>query len=420
MVLCMYIHRACEETIKKINDTFPVLLVTGPRQVGKSTVLAHMAEENRTIVSLDDVAIRALAKSDPVLFFQRYQPPLMIDEIQYAPELLPYIKIMVDKEKENGMFWLTGSQAFHFMHNISESLAGRVGILQLLGLSSDEINETNSQPYQSDPQQLLKRMQNQKRMSSKDIFQRIFTGSMPRLYENENVDWEMYYNGYVNTYLQRDVKELTQVVDESQFLNFLIVVAARTSRPVVYKELADEVGISVPTAKRWLSILISSHIVALVQPYFNNRLKRVVKMPLLHFLDTGLCTFLLKWNHPDVLESGAMSGQFFESYVFSEIYKSYLNAGKIPPIYYYRDKQKKEIDLLIVENGIVYPIEIKKSGSPGNKAIKNFHVLKPLEAESENKYADLKMEIGYGSVICMMDDMLPIDEKKWFVPVWVI
>lgn len=415
----MYIKRACEETIKKIDKTFPVLLVTGPRQVGKSTVLEHLAEKNRTIVTLDDITVRSLAQNDPVLFFQRYQPPLLIDEIQYAPQLLPYIKIQVDKEKKNGMFWLTGSQAFHLMNHVSESLAGRVGIVQLLGLSSSEINETISLPYQSNPKTLISLISKKKKMTSIEVFQRIHKGSMPRLYEIDDMDQEVYYASYLNTYIQRDIKALTQVGNEVQFLNFLTVVAARTSRPVIYQELADEVGISVPTAKRWLSILVSSHIVTLVQPYSNNRLKRVVKMPLLHFLDTGLCAYLLKWNSPETLESGAMAGQFFETYVFSELYKSFLNQGKVPPIYYYRDKQKREIDLLLVENGEVSPIEIKKSGMPSKQAIKNFHVLVPLE-KNDDKYKDLKVHITYGSIICMCEDVLPIDEKNWLVPVWII
>lgn len=415
----MYIKRACEETIRNIDKTFPVLLVTGPRQVGKSTVLEHLAEKNRTIVTLDDITVRSLAQNDPVLFFQRYQPPLLIDEIQYAPQLLPYIKIQVDKEKKNGMFWLTGSQAFHLMNHVSESLAGRVGIVQLLGLSSSEINETISLPYQSNPKTLISLISKKKKMTSTEVFQRIHKGSMPRLYEIDDMDQEVYYASYLNTYIQRDIKALTQVGNEVQFLNFLTVVAARTSRPVIYQELADEVGISVPTAKRWLSILVSSHIVALVQPYSNNRLKRVVKMPLLHFLDTGLCAYLLKWNSPETLESGAMAGQFFETYVFSELYKSFLNQGKVPPIYYYRDKQKREIDLLLVENGEVSPIEIKKSGMPSKQVIKNFKVLAPLEKD-DDKYKDLKVNITYGSIICMSEDILPIDEKNWLVPVWMI
>ncbi|MFZ3129885.1 MAG: DUF4143 domain-containing protein, partial [Desulfosporosinus sp.] len=230
-----------------------------------------------------------------------------------------------------------------------------------------------------------------------------------------------YYRSYIDSYLKRDIKDLTQVADEMAFYNFMTVVAARTARPVIYDEIARECGISSPTAKKWLSILRTSHLIALVQPYSNNLLKRVTKMQLLHFLDTGLCAHLLKWGNPEALERGAMSGAFFESYVFSEIYKSYLNAGKEPPIYYYRDKDKKEIDLIIYENGALYPIEIKKSASPGKDAIKHFGVLEPVtEPEKFGELSQTKMKIGNGAVVCMANDLLPIDAKNWYVPVWMI
>lgn len=247
---------------------------------------------------------------------------------------------------------------------------------------------------------------------------------MPELYANDKIDWETYYRSYVDTYLRRDIRDLAQVADEMQFYNFMTVVAAHTSKPVIYEELAGAAGISAPTAKKWLSILVSSHIVALVQPFHNNVLKRVVKMPLLHFLDTGLAAYLLKWGNPQALEKGAMSGAFFESYVFSEIYKSYLNAGKQPPLYYYRDKDQKEIDLLIYQNGILCPVEIKKAASPGKTAVKNFRVLEPLSrSDTGEKFEELetlKVEIGPGSVICMANDILPVDRKNWYVPAWLI
>ena len=328
---------------------------------------------------MDDPDVRYLAKHDPALFMQRYAPPVLIDEIQYAPELLPYIKIYVDSTKEKGSIWLTGSQAFQLMKDASESLAGRVGIVNLLGLSDAEIYSYESTPYTTEPKQLMNRMGELKERSLNDIYNRIFKGSMPELYASPNMDWETYYRSYVNTYLQRDIRNLAQVADEMDFYNFMTVAAAHTSKPVIYEELASAAGISAPTAKKWLSILVSSHIVALVQPYYNNVLKRVIKMPLLHFLDTGLAAYLLKWGNPEALERGAMSGAFFETYVFTELYKSYLNAGKEPPIFYYRDKDQREIDLLIYQNGTLAPIEIKKSASPGKAAIKNFHVLEPLQ-----------------------------------------
>ncbi len=417
----MYIKRAIEETIAKVAGMFPVLFVTGPRQVGKTTLLKQLAEAGRKYVTLDDPDVRYLAKHDPALFMQRYTPPVFIDEIQYATELLPYIKMSVDESGRKGDFWITGSQVFRLMKNVSESLAGRAGIVHLLGLSDAEIYGYASKPFTTDPQQLLKRLDVAKARNLNEIYARIFKGSMPALYADEAVDWETYYRSYVDTYLQRDIRDLAQVADEMEFYNFMTVVAARTAKPVVYEELAGAAGISAPTAKKWLSILVSSHVVALVQPYYNNVLKRVVKMPLLHFLDTGLAAYLLKWGNAEALEKGAMSGAFFESFVFSEIYKSYLNAGKEPPIFYYRDKDQKEIDLLLYQNGTLYPIEVKKAASPGKGAIKSFHVLDAVqEPEKFGAINELKIDIGEGSVVCMAKDLLPIDAKNWYVPVWLI
>ena len=423
----VYIKRAAEVTIAQISSMFPVLLVTGPRQVGKTTLLQKLAEEqrqqgiDRKYVTLDDPDIRYLAKTDPALFLQRYTPPVLIDEIQYATELLPYIKMSVDRSKNKGDFWLTGSQVFRLMGNVSESLAGRVGIVNLLGLSDAEIYQEPNEPFSTDPKRLMKRIDWVKPRGLNEIYQRIFRGSMPELYAEEQIDWETYYRSYVDTYLQRDIRDLAQVADEMQFYNFMTIVAAQTSKPVVYQDLATAAGISAPTARKWLSILVSSHIIALVQPYHNNVLKRVVKKPLLHFLDTGLAAYLLKWGNPEALEKGAMSGAFFESYVFSEIYKSYLNAGKEPPIFYYRDKDQKEIDLLLYQNGVLSPVEIKKAASPGKTAIKNFKVLEPVaKAEHFGSIESLKVEIGTGSVVCMASDLLPVDEKNWYVPVWLI
>lgn len=307
------------------------------------------------------------------------------------------------------------------MKNVSESLAGRVGIINLLGLSDAEIYGTPSKPFSTDAKHLMSRLSAAKPRGLNEIYQRIFKGSMPEIYADKKIDWEIYYRSYVDTYLQRDIRDLAQVADEMQFYNFMTIVAAHTSKPVVYEELAGAAGISAPTAKKWLSILVSSHIIALVQPYHNNALKRVVKMPLLHFLDTGLAAYLLRWGNPEALEKGAMSGAIFESYVFSEIYKSYWNAGKEPPVFYYRDKDQKEIDLLIYQNGVLSPIEIKKAASPGQSAIKNFHVLDPVRTEEPFCGLEtLNVEIGNGSVICMAADLLPIDEKNWQVPVWLI
>lgn len=417
----MYIKRAIEDTVLRLSGMFPVLLVTGPRQVGKTTLLQKLMGPKRRYVTLDDPDVRYLAKRDPALFMQRYTPPVLIDEIQYATELLPYIKMGADRSGNKGDYWITGSQVFRLMKNVSESLAGRVGIVNLLGLSDAEIYGYESEPYTTAPERLMKRLGSARERGLNEIYARIFKGSMPALYAGGEMDWETYYRSYIDTYLQRDIRDLSQVADEMQFYNFMTVAAAHTSKPVVYEELANAAGVSAPTAKKWLSLLVSSHIVALVQPYSNNILKRVVKMPLMHFLDTGLAAYLLKWGSPEVLERGIMAGAFFESYVFSEIYKSYLNAGKEPPVYYYRDKDQKEIDLLLYRDGAVCPIEIKKAASPGRDAVKNFSVLSPLCApERFGAMRELKVEIGTGSVICMARDLLPIDDKNWYVPAWMI
>ncbi|MDR0513677.1 MAG: ATP-binding protein [Coriobacteriaceae bacterium] len=417
----MYIQRAIEGSVQRISETFPVLLVTGPRQVGKTTLLTHLAKPDRTYVTLDDPDVRMLAKADPALFLQRFKPPLIIDEIQYAPEVLPYIKMNVDKSRANGDFWLTGSQMFHMMKNVSESLAGRVGIVNLFGLSQSEISNTPSEVFTTDKDRLLKRLDIAPKQGLQDVFVRIFTGTMPVMFGLNPPSPSDFYRSYINTYLQRDIKDLTQVADEMAFMNFMSVVAARTARPIQYEEIAREVGISSPTAKSWLSVLVSSGIIVLVQPYHNNILKRIVKMPLVHFMDTGLCAFLQKWGNAEVLESGASSGAFFESYVFSEIYKSYLNAGLQPTIYYYRDRDKREIDLLIEANGSLCPIEVKKTASPRAEAIRHFKALDPLDDPQRfSGIEGLKTKVGPGALVCLTEDLLPLDRRNWAVPAWLI
>ncbi|MDD3270190.1 MAG: ATP-binding protein, partial [Syntrophomonadaceae bacterium] len=403
----MYINRTAEKTVMNISNTFPVLLLTGPRQVGKTTMLKKLAGDDRNYVSLDDPMVRELATTDPALFLQRYTPPLLIDEIQYAPQLLSYIKIIVDREGEKGRFWLTGSQMFHLMKGVSESLAGRVGIVNLLGLSyAESLGNRVHNEFVPDIEGLKIRNKEAATIDLKMVYGKIYKGGMPAVYVENDINMDIFFSSYVQTYLQRDIKDLTQVGDELAFFRFLCTVAARTAQEVNYSSLANDTGISEPTAKQWLSILVSSGIVYLLEPYFNNTLKRLIKRPKMYFMDTGLCAYLTKWTSAETLEAGAMSGAFFETWVVTEIIKSYYFQGKRPPLCYYRDKEQREIDLLIIKDQKVYPLEIKKSANPGRDAIKNFSVLRKTQ-----------LEIAGGGVICMYDDLIPIDTNYWFIPV---
>lgn len=404
----MFIKRALESVIREVSNTYPVLLVTGPRQIGKTTLLEHVADDDRKYVSLDDPIVRRLAKEEPMLFLQRYDPPVIIDEIQYAPELLPYIKIHVDKNKNMGEFWLTGSQMFQMMKGVSESLAGRIGIIPMQGLSLSEVNDLANESYTTDSKRLFNRLNIAKKMSLKDIYSLIYKGAMPAIHTREQ-SIERFYASYIDTYIHRDIRDLIQVADEMQFQRFLTACAARTSQMVNYSELAKDVGISSPTAKSWLSLLVTSGIVVLIEPYFNNALKRIVKAPNMYFMDTGLCAYLTRWTSSESLEVSAMSGAFFETFVVSEVIKSYLNAGKRPPVFYYRDSDQKEIDLIIEENGMLQPIEIKKTGNPKKNAGRHFSVLEKVG-----------MKTICGTTICMSDDLIPITKNNWAVPVWLI
>jgi len=404
----MYIKRALEKRILAANEQRRALIVTGPRQVGKTTMLRRLAEKERAYVTLDNPIEREAAVNEPALFLERHKPPVIIDEIQYAPNLLPYIKMHVDEHQNKGDFWLTGSQKFHLMKDVSESLAGRIAVIEMYGLSKSEIDGEENFPFACDHEAMIQRHKVRKPQNLSGMYELIFNGSMPEAHIG-GFDPREFYSDYVNTYLERDIRSLTQVANELDFFRFMTSCAARTSEMVNYADLAKDVGISPPTAKHWLSVLVSSGIVTLIQPYFNNTLKRAIKSPNMYFMDTGLAVYLTRWDSPKTLEASAMSGKIFETYVVSEILKSYHNAGKQPPVYYYRDTDGKEIDLLLEYNGTVYPIEIKKTGNPGKDAIKNFDVL--------NNSGKL---IGEGAVVCLHNNVLPLDKNNWIIPAWLI
>ena len=403
----VYITRELERKFLKMSGFFKAVLVTGARQVGKTTMLKHLAEgTSRTYVSLDNAMARDLAKSDPVLFFQTYKPPILIDEVQKAPELFEQIKIICDETDEKGLIWLTGSQQYGMMKKVRETLAGRIGILELYSLSQREKNGlVFDEALDFSLTTLQARQQRVPKNDVKKVFEHIWEGGMPQVW---GVDEELrgeYFNSYVDTYLMRDVSEAGGITDTVRFRKFLLGCAALVSEQVNYATLAKSADISQPTAKEWLRILEGLHIVYLLEPYSNNALKRLTKTPKLYFCDTGLCAYLSMWLTPDVLRQGAASGHFYENYVVIELVKNYAYARSKSNLTYYRDSNAKEIDVFVEENNTVHPLEIKKSANPDKREVKKYSVLDKAE-----------LDRGSGGIVCMCEEPIPIDDKNCFIP----
>ncbi len=403
----MYIKRTIESKLIEFSNNFPVVMLTGARQVGKTTVLKNTDFGDKlNYVSLDYPNLRSLARRDPELFLQTYEPPIIIDEIQYAPELFPYIKIRVDSNNKAGQYFLTGSQIFHLMRNVSESLAGRVGILNLYGLSRAEIYGYSEEIFVPKNNMVINRNE-----TVNQIFESIYRGTMPGVITNKKIKPEDYYSSYVQTYIEKDIRSLAFIQNEDKFIKFISSLAARTAQELNLTDISRDVGIDSKTCDRWISILRNSGLVYLLHPYSANTIKRIIKRPKLYFMDTGLACYLSFWNNPKSLQVSAMSGQMFETYVVSEIIKTYTNSGLNPRtrLSYYRDNNKKEIDLIISENEKLYPIEIKKTANPKKDSIKHFSALD-----------DMNQKRGIGAVISMSPIILPIDKENIVVPVTCI
>lgn len=403
----MYKRRYIEKTVLKTSKTFKILYLGGPRQVGKTTMLLNLAIKFRmNYVSLDDLAERNLAQSDPELFLQKHSRPLLIDEVQYAPQLFPVLKIMVDKTNKNGQYWLTGSQQFSIMKNVQESLAGRVGILNLLGFSFAEERNIPKSKNVFYPGKLSK---SKKSPDFNVIFKHILRGSFPALAVKNPPSISTFYNSYLQTYLDRDLKDIFNISKISTFNRFLELCASRTAQILNYNDLARDAGISVNASREWLGILEASMQVYLLRPYYRNISKRLIKAPKLYFLDTGLAAFLTKWKTSETLSSSNMAGAFFETFVISEVIKSYLYRGEEPPIYYFRDKQGHEVDLLIERDGKVYPVEIKMKARIDSDDLKNLEYLRKLLPSTDK-----------GAVISMASSYLPLNKLYDNVPVGMV
>ncbi len=405
-----YIKRDIEEKIISLSKEYSCILITGPRQVGKTTVLKELMDEDREYVTLDDLENRRLAKTDPALFLQMHTLPIFIDEVQYAPELFSYIKIAIDNGAAPGSFWLTGSQAFKMMELAQESLAGRVALLHMPSLSQHEIYGSGENvPFTVDLDALKARKSTGASADLTAMYERIWKGSMPGYVSGKFTDRSVFYSSYLQTYIERDVSELINRVDKLQFQDFIRAAACRAGQMLNIHDIAQDVGVSDETAKRWLQVLEKSDIIFYLRPYSNNLLKRTIKTPKMYFFDTGLVAYLTRYSSPEVLQNGAINGAILENYVVSEIMKSYYNAAQDCLLWYYRDKNNNEIDMVIEADGELHPLEIKRSVNPGSELVRAFSVL--------DKGA---VPRGKGAILCMRLDLSAINAENYIVPIWMI
>ena len=406
-----YIHRTLEQKIIDISRDYSCLLLIGPRQVGKTTMLEHLMEgSGRQKVTLDDVENRRLAQSDPALFLEMHPAPVLIDEVQYAPQLFSYIKINVDNGAAPGSYWLTGSQAFQLMELAQESLAGRTAIVHMSALSQSELyGDGTTEPLSLKLEHLNRRKEHLSSCNSMEMFERIWNGGMPGHRSGRFTDRDVFYSSYIQTYINRDVSDMIPGVDKLLFADFIRAAACRVGQMLNTHDMAQDVGVSDDTAKRWLQVLEKSEVVFYLRPYSNNLLKRTVKTPKMYFFDTGLAAYLTKYSNPEILMNGAINGAILENYTVAEIRKTWLNSAKECLMHYYRDKDTNEIDMVVEADGELHPIEIKKSTNPGTELASAFKVLDKGSVPR-----------GAGAILCLREEISAIDRNTFILPIWMI
>ena len=406
-----YIHRTLEQKIMDISRDYSCLLLIGPRQVGKTTMLEHLMEgSGRQKVTLDDVENRRLAQSDPALFLEMHPAPVLIDEVQYAPQLFSYIKINVDNGAAPGSYWLTGSQAFQLMELAQESLAGRTAIVHMSALSQSELyGDGTTEPLSLKLENLNRRKEHLSSCNSMEMFERIWNGGMPGHRSGRYTDRDVFYSSYIQTYINRDVSDMIPGVDKLLFADFIRAAACRVGQMLNTHDIAQDVGVSDDTAKRWLQVLEKSEVIFYLRPYSNNLLKRTVKTPKMYFFDTGLAAYLTKYSSPEILMNGAINGAILENYTVAEIRKTWLNSAKECLLHYYRDKDTNEIDMVIEADGELHPLEIKKSTNPGTELASVFKVLDKGSVPR-----------GAGAILCLREEISAIDRNTFILPIWMI
>ncbi len=406
-----YIHRTLEQKIMDISRDYSCLLLIGPRQVGKTTMLEHLMKGSaRRKVTLDDAENRRLAQSDPALFLEMHPAPVLIDEVQYAPQLFSYIKINVDNGAAPGSYWLTGSQAFQMMELAQESLAGRTAIVHMSALSQSELyGDGTTEPLSINPEKLNHRKEHLSSCNSVEMFERIWSGGMPGHRSGRYTDRDVFYSSYIQTYINRDVSDMIPGVDKLLFADFIRAAACRVGQLLNTHDIAQDVGVSDDTAKRWLQVLEKSEVIFYLRPYSNNLLKRTVRTPKMYFFDTGLAAYLTKYASPEILMNGAINGAILENYTVAEIRKTWLNSARECLMHYYRDRDTNEIDMVIEADGELHPLEIKKSTNPGTELASAFKVLDKGSVPR-----------GTGAILCLREEMSAIDRNTFILPIWMI
>ena len=406
-----YIHRTLEQKIMAISRDYSCLLLIGPRQVGKTTMLEHLMKGSaRRKVTLDDAENRRLAQSDPALFLEMHPAPVLIDEVQYAPQLFSYIKISVDNGAAPGSYWLTGSQAFQMMELAQESLAGRTAIVQMSALSQSELyGDGTTEPLSINPEKLNHRKEHLSSCNSMEMYERIWKGGMPGHRSGRYTDRDVFYSSYIQTYINRDVSDMIPGVDKLLFADFIRAAACRVGQLLNTHDIAQDVGVSDDTAKRWLQVLEKSEVIFYLRPYSNNLLKRTVRTPKMYFFDTGLAAYLTKYASPEILMNGAINGAILENYTVAEIRKTWLNSARECLMHYYRDRDTNEIDMVIEADGELHPLEIRKSTNPGTELASAFKVLDKGSVPR-----------GTGAILCLREEMSAIDRNTFILPIWMI
>lgn len=407
-----YIKRDLERIVLQASEEYPAVILTGSRQIGKTTMLQKLMEGTaRNYVTLDDLTERALAQSDPEMFLQLHKPPILIDEVQYAPQLFTYIKIYADCDQRPGDFWMTGSQSFKLMKLAGESLAGRACILHMCTMSQNELYGSGENlPFTLELEALQMRIASRTPADTPAIFERIFRGSMPAMTSGRISNRNLFYSSYLQTYIERDIRELDGGIESVEFLRFITAVACRTGQMVNYADIGNDMGgMRSEKVQEWLGLLEKSDIIFYLHPYSNNLLKRTVSKPKLYFYDTGLVAYLTRWSSPETLEAGALNGAILENYTVSEILKTYFNAGEQPLLYYYRDNDAKEIDIVMESDGSLHPMEIKKTANPGTELTRPYKLL--------DKGA---VPRGKGAILCMKETLSAIDSENYVIPIWGI